>query len=89
MSTMHPEEPGAAPLYHAAMFGLRDLAEHLITEHPEHVNARGGRHEIPMHAAVDAGHANIISLLIEHSADMEARSTSTNGGTPLNLAARG
>jgi hypothetical protein len=89
MSTMHPEEPEAVPLYHAAMFGLRDLAEHLITEHPEHVNARGGRHETPMHAAADAGHANIISLLIEHGADMEARSTSINGGTPLDLAARG
>ena len=86
-STMHPEKPEAVPLYHAAMFGLRDLAEHLITKHPEHVNARGGRHETPMHAATEAGHANIISLLIEHGADIEARSKSINGGTPLNRAA--
>ena len=87
MITMHPEKPEAVPLYHAAMFGLRDLAEHLITKHPEHVNARGGLHETPMHAAVEAGHANIISLLIEHGADIEARSKSINGGTPLNRAA--
>ncbi|KAF8496145.1 ankyrin repeat-containing domain protein [Russula emetica] len=87
MSTMHPEKPEAVPLYHAAMFGLRDLAEHLITEHPEHVNARGGQHQTPMHAAADAGHANITSLLIEHGADMEARSNSINGGTPLNRVA--
>jgi Ankyrin repeats (3 copies) len=87
MSTMHPENPETVPLYHAAVFGLRDLAEHLITEHPEHVNARGGEHETPMHAAADAGYANIMSLLIEHGADMEARSRSVNDGTPLNRAA--
>ena len=87
MSTMHPEKPAVVPLYHAAMFGLRDLAEHLITKHPEHVNARGGSHETPMHVAAQAGHANIISLLIDHGADMEARSGTINGGTPLNRAA--
>jgi hypothetical protein len=85
MSTTHPEKPEAVPLYHAAMFGLRDLAEHLITGYPEHVNARGGRHETPTHAA--AGHTNIISLLIEHGADIEAPSKTINGGTPLNRAA--
>ena len=73
MLTMRPEKPKTVPLYHAALFGLRDLAEHLITEHPEHVNARGGAQETPIHAAAYAGHANIISLLIEHGADMEAR----------------
>jgi hypothetical protein len=41
-TTMRPEEPEAVPLYNAAQLGFRDLAEHLITEHPEHVNARGG-----------------------------------------------
>jgi hypothetical protein len=89
MFTMHPKKPETVPLYHAATFGLRDLAEHLITEHPEQANVRGGKHETPMHAAVDAGHTDIISLLIEHGADMEARSTNINDGTPLNLAARG
>jgi ankyrin repeat protein len=89
MSTMHPKKPEAVPLYHAAMFGLRDLAEHLITEHPEHVNARGGSHQTPMHAAADAGHVNIISLLIEHGADTEAQYTSIDDGAPLSCAAWG
>jgi hypothetical protein len=89
MCTMHLEKPEAVPLYHAAMFGLPNLAEHLITEHPEHVNARGGRPETPMHAAAGAGHANIISLLIEHGADIEARSRIISGGTPLHRAAWG
>jgi ankyrin repeat protein len=83
MRTMRPEEPEAAPLYHAALLGFRELAERLIVEHPEHVNARGGYHETPMHAAVFADDVNILSLLIEHGADMEDQS-----GTPLNHAAR-
>jgi hypothetical protein len=85
MFTMRPEEPEVVPLYHAARLGFRDLAERLIVEHPEHVNARGREHETPMHAAVDAGHVNILSLLIEHGADMEGQSRSM--GTPLNWAA--
>jgi ankyrin repeat protein len=85
--TMRPEKPETVPLYHAAMFGLRDLAEHLITEHPEHVNARGGKQDTPIHVAACAGHVNIISLLIKHGADMEARWRSGNDGTPLHRAA--
>ena len=87
MSTERPKRSRTVPLYHAAMFGLRDLAEHLITEHPEHVNARGGRHLTPMHAAADAGHANITRLLIEHGADMEALSWRIHYATPLHCAA--
>jgi Ankyrin repeats (3 copies)/Ankyrin repeats (many copies) len=89
MSTLHPEKPDTVPLYHAAMYGLRDLAEHLITQHPEHVNARGGSYGTPMHAAADAGYCNTISLLIEHGADVDVQSTSVVGGTSLRLAARG
>jgi ankyrin repeat protein len=86
MSTMRPEEPGTRPLYYAARHGFRDLAEHLIAEHPEHVNARGGAEETPMHAAASAGHADILSLLLEHGADLDGRGTSSH--TPLHRAAR-
>ena len=71
MSTMRPGKPGAVPLYYAAMLGFRDLAEYLITEHPEHVNARGGRQETLMHVAAWAGYADILSLLLEHGADVD------------------
>jgi ankyrin repeat protein len=84
MSTMRPEKPEAAPLYYAAMLGFRDLADHLIAEHPEHVNARGGEEVTPLHVAVSAGHSDILSLLIEHGADMNGRGY--NGVTPLHLA---
>lgn len=71
MSTMRPGKPGAVPLYYATMLGFRDLAEYLITEHLEHVNARGGRQETPMHVAAWAGHVDILSLLLEHGANID------------------
>ena len=86
MSTVRPEDPEGVPLYHAARFGFRDLAERLVVEHPKHVNARGGEFETPMHVAAYAGHANITSLLIEYGADMEGHVGSLNGGTPLDRA---
>ena len=73
MSTICPEKPEAVPLYYAARHGFRDLAEHLIAEHPEHVNARGGREVTPMHVAAAAGHADILSLLLEYGAEVDGR----------------
>jgi ankyrin repeat protein len=84
MRTMRPQKPEAAPLYYAAMLGFRDLAEHLIAEHPEHVNARGGWEVRPLHVAASAGHSDILSLLIEHGANMSGRGI--NGRTPLHRA---
>jgi hypothetical protein len=81
MASMCPEKPEAVPLYYAARLGFCDLAEHLIAEHPEHVNARGGGDETPMHVAAREGHADILSLLLEHGADVDTRDE--NGRTPL------
>jgi hypothetical protein len=87
MSTERPEKPEAVPLYHAAWLGFRELAERLIVEHPEHVNAQsGGNYGKPMDAAVHGDHANILSLLIEHGADIEGLNGSGSGWTPLNFA---
>jgi ankyrin repeat protein len=65
------------------MFGFRDLVEHLIAEQPEHVNARGGSEETPMHIAAREGHADILSLLIEHGTDVDGWDASQ---TPLHRA---
>jgi hypothetical protein len=86
MATACPEKPEAVPLYYAARLGFRDLAEHLIAKHPEHVNASGGIEVTPMHAAASAGHANILSLLTEHGADVNGRGI--YGYTPLHRASR-
>jgi ankyrin repeat protein len=84
MSTMCPEKPEAVPLYYAAMLGFRDLAERLIAEHPQHVTVRGGSEVTPLHVAASAGHSDILSLLIEHGADMNDRNQ--YGDTPLHRA---
>ena len=84
MATMWPEKPDAVPLYYAAQLGFRDLAEHLIAAHPEHVSARGGSQITPMHAAALAGQADILSLLIQHGVDVNNRGRT--GCTPLFLA---
>jgi hypothetical protein len=86
MLTMRPQKPEAVSLYYAAMLGLRGLAEHLIAKHPEHVNAMGGGEMTPMHVAASAGHSDILSLLIEHGADMNGRGQF--GDTPLHRASR-
>jgi hypothetical protein len=81
MSTIGPTEPEAVPLYYAARLGFEDLARHLIVEHPEHANARGGKEMTPMHAAASGGHTNILPLLHEHGADLDSRNK--YGETPL------
>ena len=84
MATMCPEKPEAVPLYYAARLGFRDLAEHLIVEHPEHVNARGGTEVTPMHVAARIGHVDILSSLLEHGAELEGRASFNM--TPLHVA---
>ena len=84
MSTMHPEKPKAVPLYHAARLGFRDLAAHLIDNHPEHVNARNDWGDSAMHAVVGEGNTEILSLLLEHDADVESRNEFDS--TPLHWA---
>jgi hypothetical protein len=81
MSTIRPTKPEAVPLYYAARLGFQDLAEHLIAEYPEHVNARGGKEMTPMHAAASGGHVNILRSLQEHGADVGSRNK--YGDTPL------
>jgi hypothetical protein len=84
MSTMRPEKLRAAPLHYAAWFGFRDLAAHLIAEHPERVNAKDDFKNTPMQAAAEGGNPNVVSLLLEHDADVDSRNLS--GWTPLHWA---
>jgi hypothetical protein len=75
-STMRPEIPDIVPLYYAAILGFRDLATHLIAKHPEHadhVNTGDHWRRTAMHAATDSGNTDILSLILEHSVDVDSR----------------
>jgi Ankyrin repeats (3 copies)/Ankyrin repeats (many copies) len=84
ISTERPGAPDAGALYYAALLGFCVLAEHLIAEHPGDVNARGGMKMTPLHAAVSAGHRDILTLLLDHRADVNVQDRL--GQTPLHRA---
>jgi ankyrin repeat protein len=73
-----------SPLYYAACCGFYDLAERLVTKHPDQVNARGGHLLAPLPAALYKGHFRLANLLHEHGADVDCRDTIKR--TPLHSA---
>ena len=78
------EVDGALPLYYASLGGFYDLAEHLVGKHPEHVNARDGRLEAPLVAALYQKHFQVAELLHRYGADVDVRGHLEN--TPLRQA---
>ena len=62
-----------SPLYYAAFCGFYDLAERLIMDHPEHVNARGGRNLFPLPAALYKRHFRVANLLYQHGAVVDVQ----------------
>ena len=76
-----------SPLYYASLFGFRDLAEHIIKDHPEQVNEKGGRNYSPLAAALYKGHFHVAELLLQHGASINV--TGHNNQTPLQAASVG
>ena len=73
-----------SPLYYAAFCGFYDLAERLITNHPEQVNSRGGRILFPLPAALYERHFHVANLLYHHGAVVDVQGKYKN--TPLRVA---
>jgi ankyrin repeat protein len=65
--------PQSVPLYYAVLCGFRHLVEHLVDAHPQDVNAQGGRHVTPLHAALEEGDWRLAMLLLERGANIEFR----------------
>jgi ankyrin repeat protein len=78
-------KPPAAPLYYAALCGFHDLVEHLITKHPQDVNANGGYYVRPLVAALEGEHFQTADLLCHNGADLDVRGIV--GRNPLHGAA--
>ena len=55
-----------SPLYYASLCGFRDLAAHIIKDHPEQAKVTGGRRHSPFAAALYMGHFHVAELLHQH-----------------------
>jgi ankyrin repeat protein len=75
----------ATPLYYAALCGFCDLVEHLITKHPQDMNADGGYYVRPILAALAGHHFQTASLLRRNGSDLDVRGQ--DGTNPLHAAA--
>jgi hypothetical protein len=78
-------KPPATPLYYAALCGFHHLVKHLITKHPQDVNADGGYYVRPLVAALAGEHFQTADLLHHNGADLDVRGK--YGRTPLHAAA--
>src|SRR6266403_2612882 len=87
LSTAHPTQPEAFPLYYASLCGFRGLVEHLTTAHSSQVNSRGGSHTTLLHAASVKGHLEVASLLLKSCADLNSRDYL--GRVPLHRVSQG
>jgi ankyrin repeat protein len=69
----YPTQPDAAPLYYAALCGIRLLVERLLCVYPQDLNTSGGYYRTPLHVAIKKGHLDIVLLLQERGVDLESR----------------
>ena len=78
------KDPGAVPLYYAALCGFQTLVEHLILKNPRHVDASGGYYKRPLVAALAGEHFQIAKLLFDNGAHPNIHGWSED--TPLHSA---
>jgi hypothetical protein len=67
------QEPGAKPLYYAALCGFHELVEHLLLKFPQCADAQGGHRGTALHSASFAGHLQIVRSLLRHGVDVNIR----------------
>jgi hypothetical protein len=67
-----PRVSDIQPLYSAALFGLPEVVQWLLTSAVTDVNAKlGGRHEYALVAAAAHGHEDVIKILLENGANVD------------------
>jgi len=86
----HPHAK-ATPLHYAAFCGMHDVIKSLIVDYSQDVNARGllpfDKEETPLHVASRRRRVDVVQLLLEHGADVDARDDDER--SPLHLASDG
>jgi Ankyrin repeats (3 copies)/Ankyrin repeat len=84
---LYPFQIIQLPLHLAAHYGLCDIADFLILQRAQNVNARQSNHHTPLSIASERGNGAMTRFLLQHGADTNPRDN--NSCIPLNLAAQG
>lgn len=79
-----PNRAGETALMMACLYGRMDLVRVMVEDRQVEINKTGWT---PLHYAATNGHLDIVKLLLDHSAYVDAESP--NKTTPLMMAARG
>jgi hypothetical protein len=77
-----------SPLYLAAQCGFLDVAEYLITRHPQQTNSLCGNCGVPLLVALLWRRFDMAELLYQHGADVEVRGRNGFIWTPLMWASK-
>ena len=77
-------EPGAAPLYYAAICGFHEMVEYLALKYPQYSNAISGGAGTALHLASDKGNIEVVRSLLKCGVDVDARGRW--GQSPLQFA---
>jgi len=81
-----PSPPRVTALYYAALCGFSRVADYLIITHAEDINAMGGSWGAPLNAASSQGHLGVVSLLLQHNANVNVKSIGYYNWTSLHFA---
>jgi hypothetical protein len=84
--TQYPSPPEGTALYYAALCGFIGVVNHLVVKHGEDINYQSDRRGTPLHATSRSGHAEVAHVLLQHNADVNARSAHYFEWTPLHFA---
>ena len=80
------QEPGARPLYYAALCGFHELVERLILKYPQCTSTWGGGCGTALHSASYAGHLQVVRSLLRRGVDVDIRGCKNY--TPLRFASK-
>jgi hypothetical protein len=87
--TEFPSPLGETALYYAALYGFSEVANYLIITHAEDINVMSSNEGTPLYVASGWGHLGVVSSLLQHNADVHAKTTGHYNWTPLHNASSG
>ena len=83
--TQHQPSPETAALFYAALCGFSRVANYLVITHAADGIAHYRNRGAPLHVASRRGHAEVVSLLLQHDADVNLKCTTFGDWTSLHF----